>query len=573
MLCCLRDPLSRLRGLIYSGIIHDCEQSTREIYADMDQASLLDTSDRNSLTEFPSKKFLIIATAGGLTNATPIFEIGRILKTRGHVIEFATLEGQQSWTEDYPFISRVHIMGPGQLPEAEELAYMQMSRWKLGLRHSFDPIMETRKYLELTWETVYPSLSTLVQDSTLRPDFIIGDYLVDAVRDIQMEYNIPIAMHWPQMPTNMLSASYIPGASGLQVEVLTSEYATLWQRIQNYLILFCSGPAYLRYRSWTCRMRANLGVHSILPSRNKPNYLLLVNSFFGLEPARDLPPNVAVIGPVLADTYQELTPELEVFIGSHKRILYISLGTHVLLPDETLQRILCGAALALQDSGGIDGVIWSIRGMALKQFNLAAQVPHQLLGLCISDLVSGAHPHILFTSFVPQRAVLASPSVSIFLTHAGASSTNEAAFHGISTITIGVYFDQITNAMKLRDAGVCIPLERDSFSPQDLHRAIESLILDVTGSFGANNKRLQRIARIASKRKHLAADLIEETLADFEGRELAGDRRAMHLETADMRMPIWKARNWDLKVLGIGCLLLGIGATACLPGALRVYLG
>jgi UDP:flavonoid glycosyltransferase YjiC (YdhE family) len=315
-----------------------------------------------------------------------------------------------------------------------------------------------------------------------------------------------------------------------------------------------------------------MGVYSLLPSRNKPDHLVLVNSFFGLEPARDVPPNVVAIGPVLSDTYQALTPELDSFTRSHKRILYISLGTHVLLPDEILQRILTGAALALQAAGGIDGVIWSIRGMALKQFNLDKQAPHQLSKYSISDLVSGACPHILFASFVPQRALLANQNVSIFVTHAGASSTNEAAFHGISTITIGVYYDQITCAMKLRDAGVSIPLERDTFTPDDLYRAIEAHILDATGSFEANINRLQRIAKIASRRKYLAADLVEETLADFEGRKLASDGRAMHLETADMRMPIWKARNWDLQALGAGCLLLGIAAVVYLPDALRICL-
>ncbi|RHZ54246.1 glycosyltransferase [Aspergillus thermomutatus] len=528
-----------------------------------------------------SRKFLIVVTAGGKTNASPIFEIAQILNTRGHKIEFATLDGQQDWAREYPFVSQVYVLGPGQTSEAEEQAYLQMSRWKLGLRHSFEPIMETRKCLESSWGTVYPALSQLVQDPVSRPNFILADYLVDAARDMQIEHDIPIAMHWPQMPTNMLPASYIPGATGLQIGVLTSEHATVWQRLQNYLLAFRALPPYLRYRSWVRDLRARHGVRRPLVAKSKPDYLLLVNSFFGLEPARDLPPNVAAIGPVLADTYPGLTPELESFVEHRKRILYISLGTHALLLDAILQRILHGALLALHDGKAIDGVVWSIRGMALKQFNLAARVPGPHLAatanpLCIKDLVSGVDSiPILFAPFVPQRALLAHPKVSIFLTHAGASSTNEAAYHGVRTITIGIYFDQLTNAMKLRDAGVSIPLDRDTFTPADLCRAIDALVADVSGTFAANCERVQRIARIASRRKWLAADLIEEALADSEGRRKLGGadaRRGMHLQTADMRMPFWKVHNLDLWGIAAGCVVAGLGVLVCVSIALGIAL-
>ncbi|PYH89869.1 UDP-Glycosyltransferase/glycogen phosphorylase [Aspergillus ellipticus CBS 707.79] len=498
----------------------------------MDQKSLLSVSDDDIDTPSQSRKFLVVVTAGGKTNATPLFEIARILSTRGHVIEFATLDGQQVWTQDYQFISKIHILGP-----------------------------------ESSWETVHPSLSAFVVDPNLRPDFIIAGYLVDAVRDMKIEHDIPIAIHWPQMPTNMLPASYISGASGLQIEVLTSEHATIWQRLQIYLLGLRALPSYLRYRSWTRQRRARLEVHHQLPTRSKPDHLLLVNSFFGLEPAKDIPPNVAAIGPVLSETYPALTPDLQSFTSNHKRILYVSLGTHA-LPDAVLQRILSGATLALQSNQTIDGIIWSIRGMALKQFNLTPPAPHQLTSTSISSLISGANPHIHFCTFAPQRALLAHPSVSIFLTHAGASSTNEAVFHGIPTIALGVYFDQLSNAMKLRDAGVSIPLDRDTFSPGDLFQAIETILDDETGSFAANCQRMQRIARIASRRKYLAADLIEETLADAEGQRAAGDGRGMYLETADMRMSVWKARNWDLWALGVVEFLVGVGVVVVIPVAL-----
>ena len=67
-------------------------------------------------------------------------------------------------------------------------------------------------------------------------------------------------------------------------------------------------------------------------------------------------------------------------------------------------------------------------------------------------------------------------------------------------------------------------------------------------------RRMRGIARIAARRKYHAVDLMEEHLADWEGRQRERElgvpwRRAMHLQTADARMPNWKARNWDLFII------------------------
>lgn len=69
---------------------------------------------------------------------------------------------------------------------------------------------------------------------------------------------------------------------------------------------------------------------------------------------------------------------------------------------------------------------------------------------------------------------------------------------------------------------------------------------------------MQRIGRVASRRKYLAVGLIEEVLYDAElrvhpsGREL----RPMHLQTADARMSVWRAKNWDLWSMGLGCAIV-----------------
>ncbi len=497
------------------------------------------------------------------------------MSLRGYVIDFGTLKGQESFVKEHPFVSRTHTLGPAVSLEEEEGNYLRMTDWKTEtLTDSWAPVFEARKFLESSWPAVHPALCTLAHDTESRPDLILSDYLVDAVRDINLHYNIPIVMHWPQMPTNMLPASYIPGIPGLQRDILTSEHATIWQRLKAELVALSIVPSFLKYTQWVREMRASARVNGLLPSTSKPNHLVLVNSFFGVEVPKDLPPSVAAVGPILTETYPPFTESLEAFLGAHTRVLYVALGTHVLLHDKALRQILEGVTNAI-NLGLIDGAIWPIRGMARKQLHQQARAPGSLADkFSIADLLDGAHPDLMFLDYAPQRAVLAHHNTRMFVSHVGASSTNEAVFHGKPIISIAIFFDQLQNAMKLRDAGVSIPLNKSTFRAIDLTSAIAEIVHDRDGKFSQNVRRLQKIAQITCRRKNLAADLIEEVLVDFEGRCGGPEReRPMHLQTADARMPIWKAKNYDLHALLAGFSLLALGGLVALPVALRKVLG
>ena len=363
----------------------------------------------------------------------------------------------------------------------------------------------------------------------------------------------------------MLYASYIPGIPGLQFEILTSENASLQQRLLNDLLPLRLLGSFIRHGAWLQEMRAAAGVKWALPRAKKPDHLILVNSFFGLEVPKDLPPLVAPVGPILSETMPQLGSELSGFIEARRRILYISLGTHVLLSHDVLYKILTGAAKALQDNL-FDGVIWSMRGLAKKQFEFKADLPPEL-GLpkaTVGDLFDNVHPNFVLVTFAPQRAILEHAHTVAFLSHCGPASANEAAYHGVPIVGIGVYFDQLQCALRLRDAGVAVILDKTSFSADDIREALRQVSMDEDGTFKVNCRRLRQIARIASRRKSHAADLIEEVLihADAEA-ELGRLGLPLHLQTADTRLPRWKANAWDLK-------LIKLVSVACVWGVLHL---
>ncbi|KAI1100339.1 glycosyltransferase family 1 protein [Jackrogersella minutella] len=556
-------------------------------------SNILDMKMASSLHTSPNKKILVVVTAGGYTNAAPVLEIARIMATRGFTIEFGTFAGRESWLHDCPFISRLHILGPSVPPDVEEANYLRMSDWMTNNKQNWSAIMHTKKFLESSWPAAYNNLSDLMRDPETRPDFILADYWVDAARDMNAEFGLPIAMHWPQMPTAMLPAPYIPGTPGLQVEILTSEFATLWQRLRSSFVIYKALPQLLGYLRWRKQMRITNGVKRPLPMLTKPDYLCLVNSFFGLEAAKDIPPNVAAIGPILSDSVPPLVEPYTEFLGNRTRVLYVALGTHVLLSDQVMHRLLSGVTSALR-AGTIDGIIWAIRSMARKQFRQSEKIlvpefgvddesslnkgspTDSTLSMTVASLLAGEHPSILFVEHAPQRSLLQDERVTIFLSHAGPASANEAVFAGIPLITLPVYFDQLQNAMRLRDAGVSVPLRKDDFTTEDVVDAIAQILHDKNhgGPITINVERMRGISRVASRRKYLAADLIEETLADSEGRHkegrLVGNMRprGFHLQTADGRMPVWKTRNWDLWAIRFVGTLGVCGIIIALPIAL-----
>ncbi|KAH8701066.1 UDP-glucoronosyl and UDP-glucosyl transferase [Talaromyces proteolyticus] len=509
----------------------------------------------DSLTH-PTRKILLIATTGGFTHASPVFEIGRVLAERGHTIEFATLEGQEHWIKDYEFVSKIHFLGPYATEEQLTAHYLRMRKWDIS--EGIGGAMDSKYLFDSFWPQTYHGLKAIMEDPARRPDMMVADFFVDAVKDMMLEYNIPIATVWPQMPFLMMPCTYIPGQPGFQLQgTLTSETASLWLRMRNELTVVKAIFQIIKWVRWTSAMRKREGVHYPPHRIQKPNYLIFVNSFFGLEIPRDLPPTAAVVGPLISDTYPPLG-EYEGFLSRHKSVIYIALGTHVILSNEDAVKIINGI-LPLMEEKLIDGVLWAVSKSGRQDFELDTTftVDNGRKSIRLGDLVEGRHPDWTFSNFAPQRAILEHESTKIYFTHGGGSSANEGLYHGKIMLVMGIFMDQIANMARLVGGGVAEPLNKFKFTSKELYTKGKKLAIDKDGLYQRNALRLKRIAHVAAHRKYHAADLVEELLYDNElrfqdGREL----RPMHLQTADMRMPMYKAKNWDLYAVS----LLGLAA-------------
>ncbi|KAF6838957.1 UDP-glucosyl transferase family protein (cytochrome P450) [Colletotrichum musicola] len=522
----------------------------------------------------PTRRVPALSTTGGFTHAAPVLDICRALADRGHTIEFATHDGQEVWLQNpnYTFVNKVHLMGPGPTPEQYDDHWRRMVQLRVEDALS-SWLMWKSKYLwDSYWPATYHQLKELCLDPATRPDFIVADFFDEtAARDTNLECAVPIAVVWPQMPYLLAPASYIPGQPGFQIEVcLTSERASLYSRLRNELAIIWAVPQFLSWKRWFTKLRRKEGAqYPVLPGGDHPHHLVLVNSFFGLEAPKDLPPLIAAVGPVLPDQYPALSGRYSHFLEAKRRVVYVSLGTNVVLPEHRLRELLQGLILAL-DGGCIDGVIWALKEKARKGLDLDLLIARANgRNYTLGELLDSKADDFLVPFFAPQRAILNHSHTKLFLTHGGGSSANEALYHGVPALVLGFMFDQLANGVRLEKAGCGLPLDKNCFTATDVARSVDVVVQSASRDLLRNVERMRRIATIAARGKDVAADLIEEVMFDHELRESS---RPMHLQTADMRMSWWKAHNWDLVLTSLaGVIGLPI-VTVCLGRlVLRYY--
>ena len=490
-----------------------------------------------------------------------MLEIARLLAVRGYQIDFGAAGDPSHLLRDVDFISQAYSLAPAIVVDDRFPAW--------DPRNPLKSMLRMRQWLDSSWSDVYRSLGQIAMNPKTRPDFLFADFFCfDVSQVISHEFGIPLATHWGQMPQMMVPATYIPGYPGLQREVLTSEHATMWQRLDNELVLIKALPQLIRYIRWLRTLRRQTGVEWIPPRASKPSHLVLINSYFGLEAPKDLPPLMSAIGPVLSDSYTPLKAITQNFLQTRQRVVYHTMGT-VLPPLVTLIDQVAGGFLKALDAGIIDGAIWAIKSIPWNQLDSAL---HTYIfkgkNVSLEEVLGGMLPDILVLDHAEQRAILDHPNTALYLTHGGQSSVNELTYYGVPAITLAYMTDQLQNALRLRDAGISISLDSREFTAEELCSSIRTIIEDVDGSFARNVRRMKQIAGVNARRKHVAADLIEETLFDHEGRHTGGkELRPMHRQTADTRMPWYKAKNWDLWAV---ISLMGLISVSGLAGVLIV---
>src|ERR1043165_5347039 len=198
-------------------------------------------------------------------------------------------------------------------------------------------------------------------------------------------------------------------------------------------------------------------------------------------------------------------------MSKHKCVLYVSFGTNFFTTYENNSKLLRSFIEAI-NKNIIDGVIWALVQTSKDSFSPTLSLDDDTQ-VQTSSILNNEHPHIRIVKFAPQFAVLNHTNTKLFLSHGGAGSSHEALYTGTPMLVLPFFGDQIGNADKLELYGVALTLDKFNLNVIDIINKTDFLLTDE--NVKKNIKRLELLAKINSKRKYRAADLIEYMLHSF----------------------------------------------------------
>jgi hypothetical protein len=353
----------------------------------------------------------------------------------------------------------------------------------------------------------------------LAADFLICDAFNDPCIDTAVALKKPFAITCTGILHQDISVPYMNSLG--TTHHATSEHMTLWERFHHkYVdlikILFHLYPELKKLD----QHRQQFGLEALGLNRFKQwdNALKLINSYFGITPSQVLGPLTHMVGPVMSSQHTPLSDQERVFLDTHQRVAYVAFG-QVVVPHQHKIELILGALLDQIERNQLDGVIWV--GFEQQVAVFEQENPFMVWTLNTSSSTHTFKAPIfgsilskdLFTpSWAAQFAILQHPSTVLFVSHGGASSANEATFHGVPILVLPYNGDQSLMGHALSVAGVARMYDHAESNFELIKSQIDELLFDMDGYVARNLTRMKTLAQIGSKRKAYAADLIGKVI-------------------------------------------------------------
>ncbi|GBC09746.1 hypothetical protein RclHR1_09090004 [Rhizophagus clarus] len=497
---------------------------------------------RNIDIERSPKNILIGSYVGGRSHLKPMLDIAAILTERGHNI-ILLASGSYEQSSEYPGLKQI-TLGPRLTVEDSKDGIENLDDFRI--------MAEFMKIRANIYNKIYEKYMNTAKEYNIDLFFCDG-FANEACLDVANNLKIPVVGFTAFLllidPKPYKSDPFLGCNISLENESFFERFrCTLIQPLQ---VAF----EFLSPRRQLIDARNQMNVKTDLERLPKLS-LALIDTFFGFELPQTLPPNVQVIGPVMSEEYPPLTPELSDFINSNKRILYVAFGARLNTTTETNNKIL-QSLVEVINKKLVDGIIWKLPEASMDNLsptlNLADGTQIQTL-----PIVNNEHPQFLITKFTPQFAILNHTNTKLFFNHGGVGSVHEALYTGTPILTLPFGNDQLGNAQKLKTAGVALSLDKHNLDVNDIVNKIDFLLKDE--HVKKNSERMKFLARINSKRKYRAADLVEYILYSNSLLDKSvNDNFLKEWVPAEYRMGFIKANNLDIYGVLIGIILIFIG--------------
>ncbi|CAG8435074.1 6593_t:CDS:2 [Scutellospora calospora] len=444
------------------------------------------------------KNIFVGSAVGGGSHLNPILEVCKILLDRGYKVNLVAPGNFTAKSTLYHSIPQIITGEPFDTyasPEYRKIFFNEFTFKSLA----DEQMMFNQRYIEYFNKYLQAYKET-------KPDLFICDYVGnEACFDLAWKLKKPVVGFVSN--TEFFTAPPPFRSDPMMGCHVNMENESFYDRFICAVVQpLRLGWHFRKILNYLNARRAEVGVSEHYDIRGRiVNTLFLVNSFFGFELPSAWPPIHQEIGPILPDTFPDLSSDLNLFLSAHPRTMYIALGSFVYTTPKNYA-ILLQSVLELINSNIIDGVIW-----ATVRFN-ESELPSTFT-LSTGDIIStlnilnNLYPHIHVTKYAPQFAILSHKNTKIFLSHGGASSSHESMYTATPMLVLPIAFDQPGNAEKLELTGMALKLSKIDLKVEDIVSKVIRIMSEE--SFKMNAERMQVLLKFNSKRKYRGVDLIE----------------------------------------------------------------
>lgn len=485
---------------------------------------------------------VIHSSEGSRSHIKPIFEISELLLARGHSVTYVASEEKLAYAKGYAI--NTHSLGRFGKPPSNPFAnIVEKGKTSQGMVDIVQGLLLTG------YEKVVEGLGDYLDKQ--KCDILVCDFAAGACSDIAQERGIPLIIGLQAIDVfGLVQAPFI--TKTMAYGPITTKGMSLLERIDAQILepLRMTGFMLPLQRIVDATKRkAGFEPKPTLLGDFKYG-LGLANTYIGFEPAMPLPPNLHLVGPILSPKPTKLDPATEAFLNNHRRILYISTGTNIIL-EPTLFNAILNATTEAISQGIIDGAIW---GLPIKSI-YSSDKRHSL----------ASNPHLRFMKWAPQQSILEHPSTTVHLSHCGLESAFESIASATKVLAMPFFGDQPRNAAKLVEMGIAEYADTQDSSAA-LVKKLRKLVSDPSGRMEGRLHQAQRIALAASRRVHVAADIVEDHAylakacrlhEPYHPRSGLAPCEMAHVVPASETMPAIAANMWDIQFILFLALAFG----------------
>ncbi|KAF8044354.1 hypothetical protein BT93_A2369 [Corymbia citriodora subsp. variegata] len=443
-----------------------------------------------SMDEAQKQHHVLMVAFASQGHMNPMLRLGMKLFSKGIIVKLATTE-----------IAR-HRMLKYSSATADSASGIEVLYYSDGLSIDFDRRTQLDRYMESLAKFGPTNLSNLIKSRYGNPGSanllcIIANPFVPWVADVAVEHGVPCTLLW------------------IQPCALYAIYYRFYNKLDSFQILTCP------------EMRLELPGLPLLGMQDLPSFVLpnnpfgslekilyeaflalrmnkfkwvYANSFYELErdvidsmsevcPIRPVGP---LVPPLVLGRDREDDVGVEMWRSDerciewldrqrHSSVIYVSLGSILVLPAELMENIATGLKKAKHP------FLWVVKPPEWSSKEGEGQLPQ---GFHEETKEQG-----LVVPWCPQPRVLSHPAIACFVTHCGWNSILETVCSGVPLIAYPQWTDQPTNAKLIEDVfKIGVRLR----SVRELDKCIEDILAGPRSEeFRSNAAPLKEAARKA----------------------------------------------------------------------------